>query len=298
MGEIAGILSAVTWAISATLFSEGSRLFGAEIVNRFRLLMGLILFMIVNTIIDGSPLPFGADGKYWLYFGISGILGLAIGDGLMYTAYNLIGTRLAMLVTVFNPVLSALMAWLLLDEVLPPLAFVGVGLTVLGVGMVVLERKEIGSPGSKRKSLALGFLCSGVAVLMYSFGNIFSKMGLMDGFSAFSGVSMRMVFACIFSWAPVLFARKRGGVLQKFRDNPKITRLVLIGSVIGPFGGVWLSFVALQNAQVGIASTLTCTAPIFILPISKWIYKEELSWRAWAGTLVALAGVAVIFLVR
>ncbi len=298
MGEIAGILSAIFWAMSATLFSEGTSRFGVGPVNRIRLLIGLSLFMLTNLIVEGSPLPLGADPIKWVYFGVSGILGLALGDGLMYTAYNMIGTRLAMLVTAFSPILSSLFAWLLLDETFPPLAFVGIGLTVMGVGVVVLERKEIGQSGSNRKTYLLGLLASSVAVLLYAMGNILSKLGLMDGFSSISGVTMRLVFANLISWAPVLMSRHKEGILHKFRQNPKIARLVLIGSLIGPFGGVWMSFVALQNAKVGIASTLTSTAPIFLLPIARFVYKEKLSWRAIAGTLLAIAGVAVIFLVR
>lgn len=187
MGEIAGILSAIFWALSATLFSEGTSRFGVGPVNRIRLLIGLSLFMLTNLILDGSPLPLGANPIKWVYFGVSGILGLALGDGLMYTAYNMIGTRLAMLVTAFSPILSSLFAWFLLKETLPPLAFLGIGLTVMGVGVVVLERKEVGSSGSNRKTYLLGLLASSGAVLLYAMGNILSKLGLMDGFSSILG---------------------------------------------------------------------------------------------------------------
>ncbi|MCE5209054.1 MAG: DMT family transporter [Chloroflexi bacterium] len=298
MGEIAGIFSAFFWACSSTLFSEGTRRFGAGSVNRIRLIIGLSLFMIVNTVLYGSPLPFDAEPRRWLYFGLSGILGLAIGDGLMYTAYNLIGTRRAMLVTAFSPILSSLFAWLILGETLAPLTLAGILLTVLGVGVVVLEGKEIGQGGSHRKTYIQGLLASFIAVLMYALGTILSKMGLSDGFSTVSGVTMRMVFANLVAWLPVLVTRQTSEMFQKFHEDPKAMRYVLIGSMIGPFGGVWLNFVALQNTSVGIASTLTSCAPIFLLPISRLVYKEKLSWRAVAGTLVAIAGVAVIFLVK
>lgn len=298
MGEIAGIFSALFWAVSATLFSEGTRHFGVGPVNRIRLLIGLSLFMITSTFLFGRPLPLDAEPKRWLVFGISGILGLAIGDGLMYTAYNLIGTRLAMLVTAFAPILSSLFAWLFLDEVLAPATLAGILLSVTGVGLVVLERREIGQSGVKRKTYLLGLTASLIAVIMYAGGNIFSKIGLSDHFSTVSGVTMRMVFANLVAWFPVLITRQTKGMFQKLREKPGIMRLVLIGSFVGPFGGVWLSFVALQNTHVGIASTLTSMAPIFLLPIAKWVYKEKLSWRVIAGTLLAIAGVAVIFLVK
>jgi drug/metabolite transporter (DMT)-like permease len=36
--------------------------------------------------------------------------------------------------------------------------------------------------------------------------------------------------------------------------------------------------------------------PILMLPLVRIIYKEKLTWRAVLGALVAVAGVAVLFL--
>lgn len=254
--------------------------------------------MIVNTILFGLPLPFEAEPKRWLYFGISGILGLAIGDGLMYTAYNLIGTRLAMLVTAFSPILSSLFAWLLLGEKLAAFTLVGIALTVMGVGLVVLERQEGGQGGSNRKIYIQGLLASFFAVVISALATILSKAGLSDGFSTISGLSIRMLAANLVTWLPILVTRKTNDMVSQFKENPNVARLVLIASMIGPFGSVWLNYVALQNASVGVATTLRSTAPIFLLPIAWIVYKEKLSWRAITGTLLAIAGVAVIFLMK
>jgi drug/metabolite transporter (DMT)-like permease len=52
--------------------------------------------------------------------------------------------------------------------------------------------------------------------------------------------------------------------------------------------------VAVQLTFVGIASTLMALTPIIILPISKWVFKEQVTRRAVIGTLVCLVGVVVI----
>jgi len=51
-----------------------------------------------------------------------------------------------------------------------------------------------------------------------------------------------------------------------------------------------------QNAPVGIASTLMSFPPIILLPIAHYVFKEHITWRAVAGTALAVAGTAVIFL--
>ncbi|HRN49829.1 MAG TPA: EamA family transporter [Anaerolineales bacterium] len=80
------------------------------------------------------------------------------------------------------------------------------------------------------------------------------------------------------------------------RNQPRAFGLLLIGSLFGPVTGVWLSLVSIQNTQVGIASTLIAMVPIFLLPVGYFVFEEKVSPRGTAGTLVALAGVAILFL--
>jgi drug/metabolite transporter (DMT)-like permease len=53
--------------------------------------------------------------------------------------------------------------------------------------------------------------------------------------------------------------------------------------------------VAIQLTEVGIASTLMALPPVFLLPIGYFIFKERFGWQAVAGTFVAVAGVALLF---
>jgi drug/metabolite transporter (DMT)-like permease len=71
---------------------------------------------------------------------------------------------------------------------------------------------------------------------------------------------------------------------------------VLGGAVLGPFLGVGLSLIAIQHAYIGIASTLMALPPIFLIPLSRWFFKEKITPRAVIGTLIALGGVALLFL--
>jgi len=69
------------------------------------------------------------------------------------------------------------------------------------------------------------------------------------------------------------------------------------GALFGPFIGVWLSLVAVQYAYVGIASTLMALPPIFLIPLSWWIFREKISLVAIVGTIIAVIGVALIFFI-
>lgn len=71
---------------------------------------------------------------------------------------------------------------------------------------------------------------------------------------------------------------------------------MLAGATFGPVIGVYLSLVAFQFTEVGIASTLIAMLPIFLLPISHFYFKEHITARAILGTIIAIAGVAILFL--
>ena len=74
--------------------------------------------------------------------------------------------------------------------------------------------------------------------------------------------------------------------------------LALLGSAAGPFVGVTLSLLAVQNAKVGVALTIMAISPIILIPASAIIHKERITFRAVAGALLAVGGVALLFLTR
>ncbi|MCP4518412.1 MAG: EamA family transporter [Delftia sp.] len=83
--------------------------------------------------------------------------------------------------------------------------------------------------------------------------------------------------------------------MHALRDR-KASRFIAGGALTGPFIGVWLSMVAVQRAQVGIASTLMSFSPVHLIPLSSWVFHDRISARAIGGAVVALVGVTTIFL--
>jgi len=71
---------------------------------------------------------------------------------------------------------------------------------------------------------------------------------------------------------------------------------ILGGAFSGPFLGVSLSLFALQNTSIGVASTLMALPPIFLLPVDAFYFHEKIGWGSILGTLVAITGVALLFL--
>ena len=125
-------------------------------------------------------------------------------------------------------------------------------------------------------------------------GLITSKLGMEGGFPPLSATLLRMVTAMLFIWLLTIFQGKARSTLYALKDR-KATLAIIGASIVGPFLGVWLSLIAIDQVHVGIASTLMSLSPIFLIPLAKWVFKEQVSSRVVFGTVIAIVGVTLIF---
>ncbi len=295
MGELAGLLTSVFWAMSSVFFTQGGRRIGSINVNRIRLFFAVFLVMLAHLVTLGTPFPLNAGYQRWMWLGLSGIVGLALGDSLTFQAYVLIGNRLGTLMVSLSPVVGVLIGWTLLGEHLSLAEIGGIALSIGGVALVVMKGHDRNGLPHDRRHYIFGILFGLGGAACQAIGLVLAKQGLAGNYPAISGLMIRMLISLIVIWAIAVVMGQVRSTLAAARDGVAL-RAVGSGAVVGPFIGVWLSLVAVQYTYVGIASTLTSLAPIFVLPISRFIFKEKVSSWAVIGTLIALAGVAVIFL--
>ena len=310
VGEIAALGTAVCWAFSSIFFTVAGRRVGSLMVNRWRLLAAVLLVGAMHFILYGRPYPANPGSERLVWLGLSALLGLVFGDTLLFQAYVYIGTRLAMLLMALAPIFGTLVAWLLLGETLTLAELFAILMAVAGVAWVVLERGRAGTPaeGSRpapligdghattRRQYFLGILCGLGGALGQALGLVAAKRGLVGDFPALSAVVIRMVVAMLVLW---VWAALRGQLpltLRALRHDRRSSLAILGGATMGPFLGVWLSLIGVQLAPVGIASTLNALTPVLLIPLVYALFREKTSPRAFGGTLLAVAGVALMFL--
>jgi len=296
LGALAAVGTALAWALSSTVFTFASLRAGAMAVNRVRLVMAVGWLVLAHGLFR-VPLPLDADGGRWLLLGASGIVGLVLGDGCLFQAFVWIGPRLSMLLLSTAPALASLWAWWFLGEALSAGQLVGILMTMGGVAWVV-QARDGGAPrrGPDRRYF-LGILCGLGGAAGQAGGLILAKQGAGGGFPALSVTLMRMTAATATLW---LYTALRGQIREtmgRFSSDRPAWGFTLAGSFLGPFLGVTLSIVAIQHIAVGIASTLMALPPVFLLPLCYFLFRERVGWRAVLGTGVAIAGVALMFLV-
>lgn len=293
VGELAALATACCWVVTAMAFESAGRRVGSLVVNLLRLVMAIVLLGGFTWVTRGLLLPSDASGRAWAWLSVSGVVGLTIGDSFLFRAFILIGSRLSLLLMSLVPPLTALIGWLLLGEVLGPQELAGMALTVAGVSWVVLERQPAAMPGSGRVPLA-GVILGVGAASGQAVGLVLSKFG-MAGYDAFAATQIRVIagtagFVVLFGvigWWP--------RVATALGDRGAMARTAL-GAFFGPFLGVSLSLVAISYTTTGVAATIIALMPVLVIPPSVILFKERVSARAVAGSLVAVAGTALLFL--
>jgi drug/metabolite transporter (DMT)-like permease len=295
IGEAAALFTSICWSLSAIGFTKSSQQVGSQITNRVRVLLAMLALLLINAILYGQPVPLHAGTSRWAWLGVSGVIGLVLGDACLFQAYREIGARLGLLLLSLAPIFGAVIAWAFFGQTLSLLQMAGILVTLGGIIWVVLARPPEGNE-QVRKVTGRGVILGILAALGQSTGLVLSQQGMTGNFSPFSGTLIRMLAAVVTLWSVAAFQRQVGNTLDSMRKRPGVLGWVAFGAMFGPVIGVSSSLLAVQHAGIGVASTLMALPPVFMLPISYFVFKERFGWQSIAGTLVAMAGVAVLFL--
>jgi drug/metabolite transporter (DMT)-like permease len=216
---------------------------------------------------------------------------------MLFESFLLIGPRLAMLLALLVPVFSTLIAWLWLGETLQLPQIISILVTISGVAWVVAEKNApaIAPAPGQRRQYRLGIVMAMGGAAGQALGLLFSRLGLAGGYSAISATQVRVGSAALALALISLCQGKLKVHLARMKDKTALLQITA-GSLTGPVLGVVLSLVAIAHTQIGVASTLMSLTPVLLLPMSYFLFKEKITPRAIVGTLIALLGVVLLFL--
>lgn len=299
LGEIIALTTVLCWTLSVQFFEVASKQVGPIPVNIIRIVVALLLFTVFLYFRDGYFVPFHFPLRAWFFLGLSGIVGFFIGDIFLFKALVELGPRVTMLIQSLAAPTAAVIGWLFLSETYLVHQWVGMFITLAGVGMVVLERGRSSTSAQKlkvRRISYFGVICASVAMLGQASGLVLSKTGMQTDagyLDAFSSTQIRAIFAfgCFVLYFTLTRRWKKVGLAMA---NRRAVTFTAIGSAIGPFLGVSLSLMALHYLPTGVASTFFSLIPICIIPFSIFLHKEHVSFRAIAGAFIAVCGVYLL----
>ena len=218
LGEIAALLTAGCWTVSAMVFESAGKRVGSLSVNLIRLVIALLFLSLYTLPVRGMPLPLDAGPHEWFWLSLSGLVGFVMGDLFLFHAFVVIGSRISMLIMALVPLFTALIGWMLMGEVLTSWNIMGMALTIGGIVLVVLERKQ-----GQRMRLShpvSGILLALGGALGQATGLVLSKYG-MAGYDPFASTQIRVIagiggftvlFSIIRTWPRIFRALGDGGL--------------------------------------------------------------------------------------
>ena len=298
IGTTAGIVTSCLWALSSLWYTSAGTRIGSFSVSAYRIAMAAVFLSVSNLIFLGAPFP-TATGEQWLWMGLSGIVGLGIGDFGLFTAFVLAGPRLSLLVMSSSAIFATMGAYLMLGETIRPFGLVGIAVTLTGIVIAILTEDKSRDDAVSKKSRIWGLFLALIGAFGQGIGVVLAKKGMLSDpnvvLNPLSATLMRTLIGGLFIWIVVLAFRKPLKLRQALSDKEGIKHTAL-AAFTDPFLGVILSMVAVANTQTGIAQTLMSLMPVLIIPAEWALHRQKTCLRGIVGAITAVVGVAVLFI--
>ena len=307
LGEIISLIVAVSWTVTAIFADKASHRLGSMTTNVIRLVLASLFLAILLWITLGHPYPVFADGKAWLWLGLSALVGYVFGDWCLFNCYLSIGARFGQLFMTLAPPMAAIAGWALLGETLTWKSILAMAVTLSGIAISILSR---GEGHTVKLTLPLkGVLLGLGAGAGQGVGLVLSKIGmqhyeaavpasapeLMDTMLPFASTMIRAVIGSIGFIALMALQKELPRLRAAFHDRKGMS-YALILTLFGPVFGVSLSLMAVQYTDAGIASTLMALTPVLIILPYAIMYKQRVRLKEIIGVTVSMVGVAMFFL--
>lgn len=285
LGIIAALASAASWAFGTVIFERiGKVMPYAGITFLKSLFSAILMFLLVVTI--GNFKTISIHDAIILIG--SGIIGIAIGDTLFFKSLLDLGAKVQVLYFMLGQVVTMLLSFLLLGDVLSIEEYIGATILLFGI-VVVTWGKQEDHPNKIRGIIGgfLSILCFSVSTIMIKYTDEQIDVVSASFYRMLAGTVIMMLVGTtthnINSWIKPL-------------KSKKLLTLFLLNVFVITVGGFILSMYAIKTISVSLASILSTTEPVFVLLLAFLINHERVSRRELAGAIITIVGLLIIML--
>jgi len=306
LGELIAFGTTISWSFGIFPFTEAARRLGPNPVNHFRLVLAVIFLTIISLFylpisfiqLFTSPLP-----EHWIWFGLSGVIGLSLGDHFGFISYAILGPRIASIFSTLAPAAALFTGYFMIGERINYIGIIGIIITIAGVIWLTLSKSAKSlmkdhEHGNKEKGILYGILaalCQGVGIVLANKGFTYQQNGTDLPF--FQATWLRMISATVIIYAITISQGKLMEFTRPVLNNKNNgIKYTIAGTILGPVIGVSLSMLAvsLLHNKPSVAQTIFSLVPIFALPLAWLFYREKITIKSILGALIAIAGVMIL----
>ena len=298
------LLTALLFSFSAVFGQRAAKLYGPLRANALRLALACVVLGLVTLIVDasrGQPSWFSA--VFPALF-LSGAVGFGIGDVGLFLAYPKLGSRLTILINFSLGTLCA--AWgdqVVLGQHLAATQWGGVGLVLAGLAMALWPAAGPRRlPWSGLAWAALAGLGQGFGTTLTGWANRLAEQqhvvvhGISQAFQrSLAGVLVSVTVWIL--WARFVRPQPAAGAPPAKTPGGKHAGFWLTGAALfGPVAGVSCYQWARLELPSAVVVAVAATSTLWVIPLARWIEKDQPGFRQVAGTVLAVAGIAVLYL--
>jgi drug/metabolite transporter (DMT)-like permease len=296
LGISLAITAAVLWAISPLCFASAARRVGSLRVNLMRILLaGIVLLTCLPLYYLLTPAVFVVPTMTqlgWLL--ASGLVGIAIGDLLMYESLVTLGPRRTTQLYTLQPV-AAVAAGYLAGESLSWPTLVGIAIVIGATTTAIFARPDDDASKEPGKLTTLGLTYGISAAIFNGLGAVAGRQAFRHGpnLDPFLATTFRVTASAAIMWLLPLIRGTAGQTIGILRQ-PGVAPRLLSGTAVGPIIGMVCYVSALKQIPAGLVSTIVSTSPLLVLPYVTLRYRARLGFVTPAAAATACCGVALI----
>jgi drug/metabolite transporter (DMT)-like permease len=335
-GPAFALIAAALWAVSPMLMASAGRRVGSFPVVLIRGLIASLLLLAVMAVMSAvGAAPTLPNQSQFFWLAASGVIGMGVGDLLVYEAFVTLGPRRTTQMLVLAPAVTVIVAWLPLGEAMTIRTLGGIAIILCATLYAVIARRDRPAASSRGFDVIVSGGESGDvevdvadgAVAPAATTTVLQPIGREPGYVTMSGLLFAVGGAicmgigavttrCAFREShpldpiPATFVRVAAGsvslwivplLLGRTKNILGVLRdrhvlfCIVAGTLIGPFVGMFCYVLAFKQLSAGLVSTLVATTPIFAIPITWLRYRERIGWDVCAAAVVAGLGVAMLF---
>jgi len=286
--------AALCWAVASLISADVTRKIGGLAFNRLRLFFVSLMLISYTFYLDTWST---INNDFLFVILLSGIIGIFLGDTLLFIALQKIGPRRNNILFSLAAPFTVILNIIFLNEIMSLVNLIGCIIVFFGVVIAIAYGNS--RDKNHRWELVEGNLYLGVifgigAALCQAIGLIMMKPILNMGADPIASASLRTLISCIF--LAFTFFLNYEIFNTKTSLNLKIIGQSILSGFLGMALGMSLLLIALQHADAGIVATLSSTSPIMILFLIWVVTKKIPTTGAWIGTVLAIIGSVLIFI--
>lgn len=283
LGIVAALTSAASWAFGTVVFESIGKTMPNAGITFVKSFLSIVLIASMAVFHGGLEQVVLRDA---FVLSLSGILGIAIGDTLFFVSLQDLGAKVQVLYFMLGQVVTMVMSFLLLGDVLVVGQYVGAIILLFAIVVVTWGKQE--DHPNKVRGIVLGL----ISIVCFSVSTILIKYTDTE-IDVISATFYRMLSGTV---VMIVVGTASGNIVSWLRPLKNVSTLVLfvLNVVVITVGGFMLSMYSIQHLSVSLASVLATTEPVFVIFIAFLIKKERIKFREGMGAMIAITGLLIL----